>query len=229
MNIKVLSSSSTANTYILESETSQLIVELGCKWSDIIQSLRFDKKISGCIVSHGTADSKELLEHLDHSRSQFDAIKSGVDVFGKHNLKHNQQKKLGEWVILPIELPHGDTTSFNFIIYNKTERKHIFFATDCERLPLIAERKWDCMLLECNYSISQVIENADKLSNKGFNSHLSQEYLISWLERRQHKPKKLVLIHLSGSGNLALDGLVERFSPFAEKCVIAKKNLSIEI
>lgn len=51
--LKVVGSGSKGNTYILETSEEKLILDLGCKWIDIMESLKFDiEKVAGCLVSH---------------------------------------------------------------------------------------------------------------------------------------------------------------------------------
>lgn len=52
--LKVVGSGSQqGNTYILETSEEKLMLDLGCKWIDIMESLKFDiGKVAGCLVSH---------------------------------------------------------------------------------------------------------------------------------------------------------------------------------
>ena len=52
--LKVIGSGSQqGNTYILETEDETLILDLGCRWSDILESLNYKiDKVVGVIVSH---------------------------------------------------------------------------------------------------------------------------------------------------------------------------------
>lgn len=48
-----ISSSSKGNTYLLETKDETLILDLGCKWSDILESLNYKiDKVGGCLVTH---------------------------------------------------------------------------------------------------------------------------------------------------------------------------------
>ena len=47
------SGSRQGNTYLLKTSKQVLILDLGCKWIDIMESLKFDiEKVAGCLVSH---------------------------------------------------------------------------------------------------------------------------------------------------------------------------------
>lgn len=47
------SGSKQGNTYILETEDETLILDLGCKWNDVLKSLNYKiDKVVGVVVSH---------------------------------------------------------------------------------------------------------------------------------------------------------------------------------
>lgn len=51
--LKVLSSSSVGNCYILDCNGEKLIIELGCSWNDVLSNLKYDlSKVAGCLASH---------------------------------------------------------------------------------------------------------------------------------------------------------------------------------
>lgn len=53
MKLKVLSSSSRGNAYILKSPTGTLLIEAGIPFREIQKGLGFDLKgVVGCLVSH---------------------------------------------------------------------------------------------------------------------------------------------------------------------------------
>lgn len=51
--LKILSSGSIGNGYILECNNERLIIELGVSWGDILKGLNYKiDDVAGCIVSH---------------------------------------------------------------------------------------------------------------------------------------------------------------------------------
>lgn len=52
--LKVVGSGSKqGNTYLLETKEETLILDLGCKWNEILESLNYKiDKVAGCLVSH---------------------------------------------------------------------------------------------------------------------------------------------------------------------------------
>lgn len=53
MLLRVISSGSKGNGYVLENDNEALIIECGCSFKDVKIALSFNiRKIVGCIVSH---------------------------------------------------------------------------------------------------------------------------------------------------------------------------------
>lgn len=51
--LKVLCSGSKGNTYIIEAGGDHLLLDLGCKWSDILKSLNYKiDNVVGVLVTH---------------------------------------------------------------------------------------------------------------------------------------------------------------------------------
>lgn len=51
--LKVVGSSSKGNSYIIETSNESLILELGCKWSEVLEMLDYKiEKVLGVLVSH---------------------------------------------------------------------------------------------------------------------------------------------------------------------------------
>lgn len=51
--LKMVGSGSCGNTYLLETKDETLILDLGCRWNDILECLNFKiDKVVGVVVSH---------------------------------------------------------------------------------------------------------------------------------------------------------------------------------
>jgi phosphoribosyl 1,2-cyclic phosphodiesterase len=54
MKLKIISSGSVGNSYILESQNSALLIECGVKVDEVKQAIDFNTlKLKGMLVSHG--------------------------------------------------------------------------------------------------------------------------------------------------------------------------------
>lgn len=50
---KVIGSGSKGNCYLLQTEKETLILELGCKWNDVLRMLDYKiDNVGGCLVTH---------------------------------------------------------------------------------------------------------------------------------------------------------------------------------
>ncbi len=66
MNIKTINSSSEGCAYIVESNGSQLLIEMGISLKKIRQALNFDfSGVVGCLVSHEHGDHAKYLPQLE--------------------------------------------------------------------------------------------------------------------------------------------------------------------
>lgn len=220
MKLKVLSSGSKGNCYILtDIQGRSLVVECGVKFSAISKSVPISS-IDACIISH---------EHKDHSLSKSTLEENCVKVFAYDTISCNKTITVGDWIILPIEAFHN-AKCFSFMIYHKKEQKKILFVTDSKIInPKIANVKFDCVLLEANYSMQYIIDNYEKITNFGYLNHLSIESVCEWLETRKFMPKTTVLIHLSESGNISEEIALNAVKSYATNTYIAKPNIEVEI
>lgn len=53
MKLKILSSGSHGNSYILSSPTGSLLIEAGIPWGKLLQGLNYDiREVVACLISH---------------------------------------------------------------------------------------------------------------------------------------------------------------------------------
>lgn len=221
MTIEILASGSSGNAYVLEDiEGNQLLLECGIKFQEICKHIDFER-LDCVVISHP--------QHSDHGLCKQDFENSFVYVYSPENLQAGKMMGLKHWNIMPMKLTHN-VECFGYIIQNRVENKSCIFMTDTNSLPKIADRPFDCMLLECNYNYNKVIENSQngKLENAGYKNHMALEDLVQWLRVRECKPKHLVAIHLSNNGNIDKDLVLRELKPFGENIYIAKKGAKIE-
>lgn len=218
MNLYIIKSGSSGNCYVFtDSDSNQLIVECGVRYDNILEHIN-PTKVQGCIISH---------EHKDHSLSKEKLQLIGIDTYDNSNMQNGKPLKIGKWVVLPISVKHGDCPCFAFIIKNIIENKEIFFATDLEKLPNVADKRpYDLMLLEANYSETFLVDKLGNINSRFFD-HNSLENTLLWLSKRLYKPRNLGLIHLSSNGLISTTTALIASKSHSDNVFVATKNKEV--
>lgn len=241
MILQVIGSGSTGNSYLLESDSGEvLIMECGVSVSKIKKALGFDlQKVVGAFASHA---------HGDHIKCIKDVLSHGIKVYAhKHVhesqktikdynaiiLERAQQVKVGSFTVKAFDLEH-DVPSFGFLIQHPEMGKAVFI-TDTAYCGYKFEGL-NNIILEANYSKEIMMKrfvdgdiNA-MVRDRVFNSHMSLETSIEFLKANDlTKVNKIVYIHLS-SGNADEKVFVEEtIKHVGFRPEIAKPGKSIEI
>jgi phosphoribosyl 1,2-cyclic phosphodiesterase len=224
MILKVINSNSSGNCYILESDSSALLIECGVKFDRIKQAIDFKlNKIDACIVSH---------EHGDHSMSFNEVLRSGIPVIASEgtkralnvkelvpSLRHGWSYGCKGWKISAFNVDHDAAEPLGFIIEHP-ECGRVLFVTDTYILRYKFEQPFDHVIIEANYC-EDLSDDWKEYSGKGndfvegrrLKNHMSFQTAIKTLERMDlSQCKNIVLIHLS-------DGLTDskRFKQATEQ------------
>jgi phosphoribosyl 1,2-cyclic phosphodiesterase len=208
MKLKVISSGSVGNCYILEASDIALLIECGVKFSEIKQAVNFDlMKIQGCVVTH---------EHGDHARSISQVMQIGVPVVaskgtfealkideyrGNVSIKHGQKTNIGGFQVSALSVEHDAKEPLAFLIEHE-ECGRVLFVTDTfvfkYSIPNI-----DHLIIESNYDekIVEAIQEkkgVDYVNKRRFKSHMSFQTTIETISKMDRSSiKNIVLIHLS--------------------------------
>ena len=213
MVLKVISTGSIGNAYILENTNEALLIECGVNIKKIKQAMNYDfSKLAGAIVTHS---------HLDHSCAINEVMRMGVDVYALKetfratgfSVKSNRQKeieplqrlKVGGFRILPFEVNH-DVPCVGFLIEHQ----------DCGRTLFLTDTYFteytfpglNNIIVEANFS-QEIIDrkmregaSPEFLRNRILRSHLSLENCKELLQANDlSKVNNIVLIHLSDSNS----------------------------
>lgn len=200
--IKVLSSSSSGNCYLISCNNEVLIIELGINWQSLLKGLCYDlSNVCGCLVSH---------KHSDHLRNNTlkKAITNGLDVFSCQEvcdihsditpIKIGTKMRIGSnFIVQPVALQHDCECYGYLIICNDGVR--IFFATDTQSIPY-RFKNVHCYLVEANSSDDIIIDNAmnNQFTHSAYKNHLSIDKTIEFLEQSfDSSLQQIILIHLS--------------------------------
>lgn len=213
MNLKVISSSSKGNSYILETETGSLILDCGVRFLEIQKTLDFDlSSVRGRLVTH---------EHQDHSKGVKETMKAGIDTFmskgtaeaigAEHHrlniVKAGEQFIVGDFIVLPFPTEHDAAEPLGYLIQYRPTGEKLLFATDTY---YIRHRfnGLSYILIECNYCKDTLDANIEagyiplSLKNRLLESHFSLENVKGFLKANDlTSVRKIVLMHLSDSNS----------------------------
>ena len=213
LDIEVLGSSSKGNCYILRTKESTLILECGINYKEILNALKYDlSNVVGCLVTH---------EHLDHSKSMKDLMKSGIDVYASagtfeannitgHRVKLIEAKRsisVAGFSILPFDVQHDAKEPLGFLIYHPEFGK-LLFATDTYYIHY-KFAGLSHIMVECNYSAELLKDNLESgklnpfMKKRLLASHFSLENVKKFLLANNLKNvESIMLMHLSdGNSN----------------------------
>lgn len=237
MRLKVVSSGSIGNAYIVYNEKEALLIECGVKFKDIKQALKFDlTKVVGCIVTHS---------HKDHCIGARDLVNAGIDLyslaetsetfgFKSHRLKAIDPDRtllIGNFKIKCFPLNH-DVPCVGFMIEHQ-ETGRFCFITDtyfCEyKIPGMHN-----VIVEANYCQTILDQKVaagatpDFLRNRVLRSHMSLETCKGFLRANDLRAvNNILLIHLSDSNSHADRFRIEVRDLTTKNVHIASKGLDI--
>ena len=236
MKLKVLSSGSSGNCYILENENEALIIEAGVHLNKVKQVLCFKiNKVSGVLISHA---------HGDHAGKASDFEKIFPVYASEHVIEAKSLKRakaikpdkgyvVGGFKVLPFEAYH-DVPCLGFLV-NHAEFGNLLFLTDSGSCDYKFENL-NHLLIECNYATSvleKTIESGKlhpSVANRVVGSHMElhtcRDVLMSQDLSRAYN---IILIHLSQNNSdekLFTDTLSRATG---KPILIAKPGLEVEL
>ena len=239
MKLKVLSSSSAGNCYLLYNHSETLILECGVKMKILKQALNFDfSKVVGALVTH---------EHQDHCCALGDVLSAGINCFASagtiealrvnHHRMHPVNGKtiqLGGFKIKSFDAVHDCREPVNYLIEH-AECGRIVFITDsfyCSyTFPGLNN-----ILIEANFS-QEILDNKVRmgvtrefLRDRVLQSHMSLATCKDFLYANDLSAvNNIVLVHLSDSNSNAAIFKQEVEQLTCKNVHIAGKGLEIEL
>lgn len=237
MNLKVISSSSAGNCYILENESEALILEAGVSAKRVKIALGFNtSKVVGCLISHEHGDHAKYAGELENSGITVYASKGTIEAIGSSHrtsvLTAKTTKKIGGFTVVPFPIEHDVREPFGYLIYHK-EMGNVLFATDTYYLKYKFEGL-NHVMIECNYDEILLKKNLSlgvihpSLFKRTYKSHMSIENCISTLRANDtSKVRKIFLLHMSRNNSNEED-FVERVRSATGKQTFAAKSGLVE-
>jgi len=210
MDIKVLASSSSGNSYHISDGKTHLLLDAGIQLKRIQIALHFKIcQLNACFISHA---------HKDHSRATIALAGLGIDIYTSagtleacgglkghrfHVLQALKEVSVGSFKILPFDVQHDAPEPLGFLFSSiETDEKLLYF-TDTFYLKyrfqglthIMAECNYDKESLEYAVAAGYVPEIVQKRIVK---SHMSLENLVEMLKANDlSKVKQIYLMHLS--------------------------------
>ena len=209
MRLKVLSTGSRGNCYLLQDEGRTLILDAGLPVFRIMQGIDNPRSVVGCLVTH---------EHMDHAKGMIDLCRRGIKVFASRGtwqainggplwttirVEHGNRFSLGGFTIKPFRTEHDAAEPLGFLIRNDLTGEMILYATDTYYLrnTFPGVHYW---IVECNYCddlLNSMMLDGDlslELRNRLKKSHLSLDRLEQVLSLNDLSvTRKIILCHLS--------------------------------
>ena len=194
MILKVLSSGSSGNSYLLTNEKGKhLMLDAGLPLDALKRGIDFDiQNWQGLVTSH---------HHSDHSLSTEKIRNMGIPTYTPYlDTEHKRLKTtLGDFKIESFPLPHNGVENRGFII--RVDGQTICYMTDLEYCPYsLASQNIDTMIVECNYMKELVPDDLPNKTHKIL-GHCELETTIGIIKDNMKTLKNVILVHM-GAGSL---------------------------
>jgi len=209
MDVRILASSSSGNSYRVSDGQTSLLLECGIPIQKIREGLGFRlTEIDGCLVTH---------EHKDHCKAVKDIIRAGIDVYMSAGTKQAigvdghrikvvkalEQFRIGTFTILPFDTQHDAAEPLGYLVYSNKTKEKLLFATDTYYIRYKFQGLTHIMV-ECNYASDILQSNIQEglvpegLKNRLLQSHFSLEHVKEFLRVNDlSNVQEIWLIHLS--------------------------------
>ena len=209
MRLKVLSTGSGGNSYLLQDEGRTLILDAGLPIRMIMEGIDNPSSIVGCLITH---------EHMDHAKAMCDLAKRGIRVYASRgtwravtenpiwsgiSVMPGCSFSVGGFTVKPFLTEHDAVEPLGFLIRNDMTGEMILYATDTYylRYTFPGVHYW---LIECNYCddlVDQMLFDGAlnlELRNRLKKSHLSLDRLKETLTANDLTvTRNIILCHLS--------------------------------
>lgn len=213
MDIKVVASGSSGNSYTVSDGATTLLLDAGIPVKQIQVAVGFQlSKIDGALITH---------EHKDHSKAVKDLVKLGVDVYASggtigacgvsshrlHTIKAFEELTIGTFRILPFDVEHDAAEPLGFLCTSRETSEKLLYFTDTYFVRYRFHGLTHIMA-ECNYTEDGLHESLDNeridvgLAPRIIRSHMSLEHLLEMLDANDmRKVKQIYLLHLSDNNS----------------------------
>lgn len=218
MKLKVISSGSSGNCYVLESDAEALIIEAGVPMKEVKIALGFNvRKIVGVIASHA---------HSDHAKYLND-YRGTARIYKPYEVV-TPNEQFGNFFVKAFQLVH-DVECYGFYITHP-DIGSLIYASDTEYIKY-RFKNLNHIFVEANYS-DDLIDNEAANRNHVLQGHMSLQTALDFISTNDNPAlKNVVLLHLSASNSDA-DYFLQKTKEtikYGANCYIAEKGLEVEL
>lgn len=212
--LQVLATGSSGNGYILRCGMDVLLLECGVSLERTLQALDYDiSNVAGVLVTHKHGDHAKYAAEYDKYLKTY----GNIGVAGFRVLENKRRYKIGNFDVIPLEVPHGDCLCNAYYIHH-TAMGWLLFCTDAERFSYKLKPLPDNIVIECNYIQDVVLERLSKGEEvrSNYGSHMELTDTIDAVTRLwSERLRNVVLIHRS-KGNFNTETAKNEFMRWAK-------------
>ncbi len=189
MNLKVLSTGSSGNCYLLETQGEILILDCGVSAKEVKKALNFNlSNVVGCFVSH---------THADHAgfEKEFDIL--GIPMltpYKKEPIREN--RTMGGYFLQAFKVPHGETPNYGLLIRHKNGETTLYITDFSYCQYSFKACRVNHFIVEVNYQHKYVDMNAPNYKHK-IADHCSLKTCKEFVEiNTTDAIKNVICVHL---------------------------------
>lgn len=212
MDIQVIGSGSSGNSYRISDGSQSLLLDCGLSIKKIQIATNFQcSSLKGCLITHS---------HSDHCKAAKDLLKLGVDLFANketfetlgleghhvHIIEDRQGFTLNNFYVLPLSVEH-DVPTLSYLVNTQDER--LLYVTDARFFPyqidgitrLMVEANHDAEVIKHNVENGHMPES---LAKRIVRTHMSIQSCLALIEKMdKSRLKEIWLLHLSENNSQA--------------------------
>lgn len=232
MQIKILATGSKGNCYHVSDGVTELLIECGIKYADIMRGLNYNVgNIGAVLVSHA---------HKDHSLCAAEMAEMGFDMLMPKETaeylrlddfpnvilaEQSKQYMVGTLCIVPFPLVHcnsdgSECPCFGYLIASSATGEKLLFATDTAYIKNRFKGLTHVML-EVNY-ISNTL-NGDvipEVEKRRLKSHMSLETSVQFLESTDRSELKAIYAIHGSETRSDRDVVCRALAPYAAEVIV---------